>query len=275
MRNNTYLREHHASRKPLQLKHFTLIELMLVVSIIALLAGMLLPALRNAKESARTISCVNNLKQIGYAHLNYVNDYSEFITPMGVWGDNAEKLKFNYPTFWSPIWCSYVFLGQYFGNTTRDTSSYINNPSPYYGWAQWIRPNLNCPTGYDFYSGGGQDAQVRYGMRTDMGWISGASSWNTQMVKITGILKPSQEPLIFDGANERFHPGYSAEFLGTKDGAGNNWSVGTTTSYLNWAKRHGGSKNSTNALFIDGHVIETPNARDLKNSGEIYWKAYH
>src|SRR5437016_4173697 len=56
---------------------FTLIELLVVIAIIAILAAILFPVFAQARESARTISCASNLKQMGYAFRMYSQDYDE------------------------------------------------------------------------------------------------------------------------------------------------------------------------------------------------------
>ncbi|MCJ8332560.1 MAG: prepilin-type N-terminal cleavage/methylation domain-containing protein, partial [Lentisphaeria bacterium] len=61
-------------RQPSKRK-FTLVELLVVIAIIAILAAMLLPVLGRAKEQARRIVCLNNLKQIGMSQILYGDEY--------------------------------------------------------------------------------------------------------------------------------------------------------------------------------------------------------
>lgn len=78
-------------------KFFTLIELLIVISIIAILAGMLLPALSMARDRARTIQCAGNLKQLSMGILQYAIDSRDFYPhipnpeptgePMLIWDD--------------------------------------------------------------------------------------------------------------------------------------------------------------------------------------------
>jgi prepilin-type processing-associated H-X9-DG protein/prepilin-type N-terminal cleavage/methylation domain-containing protein len=83
-------------------KKFSLIELLVVIAVIAILASMLMPALNNARESAKRIICTGNLKQLALAFDNYVSDSNEYYPPTcfdelsGWYGPGKNKYYWNW-----------------------------------------------------------------------------------------------------------------------------------------------------------------------------------
>lgn len=87
---------------------FTLIELLIVIAIITILAGMLLPTLKSARERVKAIQCLNNLKQVGLSAQMYGNDCNGLIPyyrndQVMIWSDYL--LNNGYVTKWEILQC--------------------------------------------------------------------------------------------------------------------------------------------------------------------------
>lgn len=69
---------------------FTIVELMVVIAIIAIIGLILIPALARAREKARAVACLSNLKQMGVAFEMYCSDYDETYPPVPNWKTNIQ-----------------------------------------------------------------------------------------------------------------------------------------------------------------------------------------
>ena len=131
-------------------KSFTLIELLVVIAIIAILAAMLLPALSAARERARSINCVNKLKQAGTAFNLYSGDFKDYL-PMAFKNGSLLTFNSNYiPTSEVHSITSYesqmgvAFSFGYFGTAPRSSAT------DYPALAD-IEGSFKCPSDTDFF----------------------------------------------------------------------------------------------------------------------------
>jgi len=100
---------------------FTLIELLVVIAIIAILAAILFPVFAQAREKARAITCISNLKQIGTGTMMYIQDYDE-IYPLGYTWLSTDNNGWG-GTMWT------VSLGPYIQKYGATGTEFVNGQS--------------------------------------------------------------------------------------------------------------------------------------------------
>ena len=144
---------------------FTLIELLVVIAIIAILAAILFPVFARAREKARQISCLSNLKQMGLAFFMYTSDYDETFPMVPMWKTNLQPYIRNTQINFCP---SRKHLPWYYGQgyniglsdpyvagVPGRSEAEIVSPSHKILVAEWDRCNAGPPVGPPgLFSGG-------------------------------------------------------------------------------------------------------------------------
>ena len=220
---------------------------------IAILAGMLLPALNKAREKAREIACRSNLRQIGLAHQGYINDQNEWI----IRGNGGKNGAGTYIYAW------------YAALSGRQRNGGVNPVYPNYGtsYVDWetTKGTYVCPSEPLPFSSSDTKGftHTHYAINSK---LTGASDNEPFFRKYSSVRQPTIAIFAGDNAIPNGLAALGAQYFAFRHGAKDDrYKNATSNRYL--------GVGTTNLLFLDGHVDFTkqyPFTSDMLRNGFDY-----
>lgn len=238
---------------------FTLIELLVVVSIIALLVSILLPALGKAREQAKVLLCLNNVRQLMMAEIYYAQDNNDRLPP-GNFAQMYAMHGINPPQpLWPVVW--HDALDPYIDNDAQQGEADYRLTCPNF---KRMHPSIQ-PWGIN----GSPYGQIGYMDNDRDGQMYGAKDlWAAKCLPVLRVKRPGELLVISESYWNPWYPGKTA------------WMLGGPANPKPWRQypelRH---RDRFPIGFLDSHAAaygakEHPNTQNdppLGVSGPIYW----
>ncbi len=236
---------------------FTLIELLTVIAVVALLVGILVPSLSSARDSARTVRCASNLRQIAIAWTTYAGEYRDRAMPLAYW--STQDIGAGPQIFWwgshgsasTPPDFSRGFLAPYLSAGLNE-GSIFECPSQAWGTYRPQGPSRSITSTY------GYNGYFLSPAKTP-GW--GDSIGHRAWQRVSSLPSPSSllvfaDTLLPGGVNSL--PGNNALLDPPLLFDGATWSPNPSpTTAFRHGRRAGGGLGSCVSVFADGHASST------------------